>query len=68
MDKSLSSVTPDKQRITRKNKRRKTSDTFIMRKETIPEPVNPSKGAKDDTIPDVEKVVLKKQLHCFGIR
>ena len=39
-----------------------------MRKETIQEPVNPNKWAKSDTIPDVEKVVLKKQLHYLDIR
>ena len=32
---SLSSVTPDKQRITRKNKRKKTSDTFINGKKVF---------------------------------
>ena len=52
---SLSSVTPDQQRIPRENKRNKTSDTLIMRKETIQEPVNPSKSEKEDTIPYVGK-------------
>ena len=32
---SLSSLTPDQQRITRKNKINKTSDTLIVTKETI---------------------------------
>ena len=41
---SVSSVTPDKQRIPRKNKRKKTSDTFIKGKESIQEPDNPSKS------------------------
>ena len=39
---SLSSVTPDQQRITCNNNKKKTSDTLIMRKKTIQEPVNPS--------------------------
>ena len=52
--KSVSSVTPDKQRIPRNNKRKKTSDTSIKVKESIQEPCNPSKGAKEDSIPDVE--------------
>ena len=42
----LLSVTPDKQRITRKNKIKKTSDTSIKGNEIIQEPDNPSKRAK----------------------
>ena len=38
---SLSSVTPDTISITRKNKRKKTPDTLIIRKQPIKEPVNP---------------------------
>ena len=57
---SLSSVTPDKQCIARNNKIKKNSDTLITRKESIQEPVNPSKKAKEYTIPDVEKVLQKK--------
>ena len=49
----LSSATPDKQRIPRKNKIKKTSETLKRRKETIQETFNPSKRAKKDTIPDV---------------
>ena len=41
---SVSSVTPDKQRIPRKNKRKKTSDTLIKGKESIQEPDNSRKG------------------------
>ena len=52
---SLSSVTSDQQLIPCKNARNKTSDTLIMRKDPIQEPVNPSKRAKEDNIPDVEK-------------
>ena len=36
----LSGVTTDKQSIPRKNKRKKTSDTSIKRKESIQEPGN----------------------------
>ena len=55
---SLSSVTPDQKRIPYKNKRKKTSGNLIVTKETIQEPVNPSKLSKKDTITDVEKLVL----------
>ena len=51
---SVSSVTPDKQRITCNNKRKKTSETLITGKEIIQESDNPSKRAKEDSIPDVE--------------
>ena len=57
---SLASVKPDQQRIPRKNKRNKTPDIFIMRKETLQEPVNPSKRSKEYTITDVEKVFQNK--------
>ena len=40
---TLSSETPEQQRIPRKNKKRKTLDTLIIRKECIQEPVNPRK-------------------------
>ena len=50
---SLSSVTPDQQRIPCKNKRKKTSDSLIMIKHPIQEPVNPRKKAKEDTITDI---------------
>ena len=51
----LSSVTPYKQRIPRKNQRKQTSDTSIKGKEIIQEPDNSSKMAKEENIPDVEK-------------
>ena len=63
-----SSVTPYQQRIPCKNKRNKTPDTSIIRKEHIQEPLNPSKRTKEISLTDVEKLVLKKHLHCFGIR
>ena len=44
--KSLSSVTPDQKHIPCKNKRKKTSDTLIIKKETIQGPVSPSQGWK----------------------
>ena len=65
---SLSSVTRYKQHIPRKNKRKKTSETLITGKEIIQEPVNPGKRGKDDTIPDVEKLIQRKHLHSLGIR
>ena len=43
---SLSSVTPDKQRITCKNKRKNTSETSIKGKESIQEPENQCKREK----------------------
>ena len=43
MAKFLIWLNETKQRIPRRNKRRKTSDTLIIRKEPIKEPVNPSK-------------------------
>ena len=56
---SVSSESPDKQRIPHKNKTKNTFDTSIKVKESIQEPENPSKRAKEDSIPDVEK----KHLH-----
>ena len=63
--KRLSRVTPYQQRIPSKNKRKKTSDTLITQKETIQEPVNPSKSSKEDTIPDVEKSIPKETPPLF---
>ena len=61
----LSSVTPDQQRIPRKNKRNKTSDTSIIRKEPIQEPVNPRKMSKENTITDIEKSCPKETPPLF---
>ena len=55
-EKSVSSVTPDKQHIPRKNKIKKTSETLITGKESIQEPYKPSKREKEDSIPGVEKI------------
>ena len=65
---SLSSVIPYQQHITRKNKRKKTTDILITEEESIQWPDNPSKGAKEDSITDVEKLVQKKHLYCLEIR
>ena len=43
---NLSIVTTDQQHIPCKDKGNKTSDSLIMRKYTIQEPVNPRKRAK----------------------
>ena len=56
---SLSSVTPYKQHIHLKNKINKTSDTLIKGKESIQKTDNPSKRAKEASIPDVEKMSKK---------
>ena len=53
-EKSVSSITPDKQRIPCKNNRKKNPDTSITGKEIIQELENPSKRTKEDSIPDVE--------------
>ena len=63
---SVSSVTPDQQRIPRKNKTKKTSYTSIKGKYSIQEPDHPIKRAKEDSIPNVEK--RKKHFHCLKIR
>ena len=54
---SVSIATPDKKRIPRKNKRKKTSDTLIEGKESIQESHNQSKRSKEDSIPDVENKI-----------
>ena len=61
----LSSVTQDQQHIPRNNKRKKTPDTSITGKEIIQEPDNPSKRSKEDSIPDLEKIVENKHLHLL---
>ena len=50
--KHLSSVTPDIISIPHKNKRKKTTDTSIIRKQPIKEPVNPRKKAKENNLTD----------------
>ena len=65
---SVSSVTPDKQRIPCNNKRKKTSDNLIKGKEIIQVPYNPSEREKEDIIPDVENNNNHKYLHHLRIR
>ena len=55
----LAGITPYTISIPCKNKRRKTPDTSIIRKEPIREPVNPRKREKEDIITDVEKASSK---------
>ena len=52
---SVTTESPEKQRITRMNRRKKTLDTLIKGKEIIQELYNPSKREKEDSIPDEEK-------------
>ena len=54
----LSSVTSDIIFIPRNNKRKKNAGTYVVRKQPIQEPVNPKKRAKENTLTDVEKIVL----------
>ena len=49
---SMKTVLPDKQRFPRKIKRNKFSETMIRGKDSIQEPDNPSKGAKEESITD----------------
>ena len=64
----LSSVTPDRLRITRSYKIKKTPDTSVIRKKTIGYKVNPRKMEKEDTVTNLENDCLKKRLHIFDIR
>ena len=61
----LSSITPDIIPIPCKIKRKKTSDTSIIRKQPIQEPVNPSKRVKEITLTDVEKCSPKEKPPSF---
>ena len=54
---SLSSETPYTLCIPSKNKIDKTTDTPIIRKHPIQEPVNPRKRAKENTLTDVETII-----------
>ena len=49
---SVTTESPDKQCISRKNKRKNTSDHLIKGKESIQVPENPIKRSKDDSITD----------------
>ena len=61
---SLSNVTPDNIRISRK-KKRKTPDSLVIRKELIGDTVNPGKIPKDYTVTDVEKYSLHQTPKTF---
>ena len=52
---SVTTKLPEKGCIPRKEKRKKTSETLIKGKENIQELYNPSKRAKEGSIPDEEK-------------
>ena len=52
---SLSSVKPDILPIPCRNKIKETTDTSIIRKEPIKDPVNPRKRAKEINLTYVEK-------------
>ena len=52
---SLASVIPDKPRIPRRNKRKKTTSSLVLRKEPIRDTVNPRKISHGDTLIDTEK-------------
>ena len=49
---SITTVSPDKERIPREIKRKKISETLIKVKESIQEPDNPIKRVKEDIIID----------------
>ena len=54
---SITTVSPDKERIPRKIKRNKVSENLIKVKESIQEPDNPSKRAKVDSIIDEKNII-----------
>ena len=56
---SITTVSPDKELIPRKIKRKKFSETFIKGKETIQVPDNPSKRSKEDSIIDEIIIIIK---------
>ena len=64
---SVTNVSPGKQHISCKDKRNKTSETLIKGKESIQQPDNPSKRAKEDSIPD-EKNLIKNHLQHLKTR
>ena len=61
----LSSVAPNISSIPCKNKRKKTTDTSIIRRQPIKEPVNPRKRAKENTLTDEEKGSPKEKNPSF---
>ena len=65
---SVTAVFTDKKHIPHKDKIKKTLETLIKGKESIQEPDNTSKRAKEDIVPDEKKHNNKKQLHHLKIR
>ena len=62
---TLSYVTPEILLIYSKNKRRKNTDTSIIRKQPIKEPINPSKKVKEINLTHVEKGSPKEMPPSF---
>ena len=56
---SVTTVSSDKQRIPRKIKRKKTSETLIKGKYIIQEPDNPSKRPKENSITGEKNIIIK---------
>ena len=56
---SIMTVSPYKERTPNKIKSKKISETLIKGKESIQEPVNPIKRAKEDSIIDEKKIIKK---------
>ena len=61
----LAGIKTDIIRVPRKNKRRKTPDTSIIRKQYIQELVNPIKMEKENTLTDLEKSIPKEKPPYF---
>ena len=62
---SLASVTPDQQRITIKNNRKKTPSSYVLRKEPIGYTVSSRKISQEDTVIDEEKGIQHKTYQTF---
>ena len=65
---SVSSKTPDIICTHRKNNKKKTPETLIIRKQHIQEPVDPRKRLKENNLTDVEKVVPVSMISLKGNR
>ena len=64
---SITTVSPDKERIPFKDKKEKISENLITGNDTTQEPYNPSKKEKVDSIIDEKNTILKKSLHHVKI-
>ena len=62
---SLEIITPDQQRIPCNNKRKKTLDSSVIRKEPIIDTVNSRKISQEDTVTHVEKGSQHKTPQTF---